>query len=56
MEVGWAATGGDIIDWENSYHSSARQKPGISSPSMTNPADRRRFARRAIEHIKALSL
>ncbi|OAV49145.1 sugar phosphate isomerase [Rhizobium sp. WYCCWR10014] len=55
-EDGWAATGDGIIDWEKFVPLFRETKAEHIVTEHDNPADWRRFARRSIEHIKALGL
>ncbi|WP_245487413.1 sugar phosphate isomerase/epimerase family protein [Rhizobium leguminosarum] len=55
-EDGWAATGDGMIDWEKFVPLFRETKAEHIVTEHDNPADWRRFARRSIEHIKALGL
>lgn len=53
---GWAATGDGIIDWAKLVPLFRRTKAEHIVTEHDNPSDWRRFAKRSIDHIRALGL
>ncbi|MBO9591043.1 sugar phosphate isomerase/epimerase [Devosia sp.] len=56
IDDGWTATGDGIIDWANLVPLFRATKADHIVTEHDNPSDWQRFARRSIDHIKALGL